>query len=256
VTLAETQALFGEAVAGGAPIPAGRIEACFVGTPGLPAADRVAIYADMYLGRLVDALAETFPDLARHLGHEELHALAADYLARHPSGHHDIGQVGRHLAAFLGEHPDPERPWLADLAALEWARQEAFFAPAAQPAGPGVFAALAPGEVAGARLALSPALRLVRLGHDVTPLWRQLEAGQAPEAPPPGPAAVAAWRPGFEVVHGLLPLDEAAALEAALAGAPLSEVCAAFEDRDDPAAAAHAALSSWLSEGWVVGVRA
>ncbi|HEY6006592.1 MAG TPA: hypothetical protein VIV57_27175 [Anaeromyxobacter sp.] len=40
-----------------------------------------------------------------------------------------------------------------------------------------------------------------------------------------------------------------AAREAALAGEPLSRVCAELQDRADPAAA-FAALSSWLDEGW------
>ena len=61
MTLAETQALFAEAITGGAPLPVGRLEACFAGTPGLPAAARVAIYADMYRWRLIAALRETFP---------------------------------------------------------------------------------------------------------------------------------------------------------------------------------------------------
>jgi hypothetical protein len=51
-----------------------------------------------------------------------------------------------------------------------------------------------------------------------------------------------------------LPIDEARAIETALTGAPLPRVCAAFERRQDPAAAAFAALSSWLDEGWIAGV--
>lgn len=123
MTLAETQALFHEALTGAGPVAAARLEACFAGTPELPAVERVAIYADMYRWRLVDALRETFPKLVRALGDEPFAALADDYLRRHPSEHHDVGQVGRRLAAFLREYPDPERPDLADLAELEWARQ-------------------------------------------------------------------------------------------------------------------------------------
>lgn len=67
-------------------------------------------------------------------------------------------------------------------------------------------------------------------------------------------SAVAVWRNGFEVFHGPLPLDEAAALEAAASGASLAAICAAFAYRQDPAAAAHAALSSWLREGWIAAL--
>ena len=253
MTLAETQALFHEAVTSPTPLDPARLETCFAGTPGLPAAARVAIYADMYRWRLVDGLSQSFPCLARFLGHDELGSLAEDYLHRHPSEHHDLSQVGRHLAAFLREHPDRERPDLSDLASLEWARQEVFFAATAEPAGPELFAGLTPEVLSVARLALSPALRLLRLDHDVAPLWRALEDGAPPAPLSPGAAAVAVWRTGLDVVHGVLPLDEATALEAALSGASLATVCAAFGG-DDPAGAAHRALSSWLSEGWLVGL--
>jgi hypothetical protein len=254
MTLAETQALFHELLTGPDPVAPERIEACFAGTPDLPAVERVAIYATMYRGRLVEALRETFPNLVRFLGDEGFAALAVDYLLRHPSEHHDVGQVGRHLAAFLREFPDPERPDLADLAELEWARQQAFFAPRAEPVGAEALAGLDAGAFMRARLALSPALQVLALAHAAAPLWRRLEDGEPPDPPSPGPAPVAVWRSGFEVFHGALALDEAAALEAARAGGSLATICAAFGDREDPAAAAHAALSSWLDEGWIVSV--
>ncbi len=254
MTLAETQALFHEAITSPSPLPAERLEACFAGTTDLPAAERVAIYANMYLWRLVDALRETFPNLVRHLGDERFAALAEDYLRRNPSDHHDVGQVGRRLAAFVREYPDPDRPDLADLAELEWARHEVFFAPPAEPAGPDAFARLTPEAFGRTGLVLSPALRVVVLDHAVAPVWRRLEDGEPLEPPSPGPSAVAVWRSGFDVFHCALSLDEAVALEGAAAGDDLARICAAFADRDDPAAAAHAALSSWLQEGWIVSV--
>ena len=255
MTLAETQALFGEAIAGGAPLAAARLEACFAGTPALPAAARVAIYADMYRYRLIDALRVSFPELVRYLGDETFAALAEDYLARHPSEHHDVGQVGRHLPVFLREHPDPERPDLADLAELEWARQEVFFAPPAEPVGPEALAGLDADRFSLTGLQLSPALQVLVQAQAAAPLWRKLQDGEPPDPPAPGPAAVAVWRSGFEVFHTSLPLDEAAALAGARAGDSLAGICAAFGERDEPASAAHRALSGWLAEGWVVGTR-
>jgi len=254
VTLAETQSLFHEVLTSAEPVAPERIDACFAGTPDHPAAERVAIYADMYLCRLVDALRDAFPKLARHLGDGQFAALARDYLRRSPSDHHDVGQVGRRLAAFLREHPDPERPDLADLAELEWARHQVFFAPPSEPVGPEAFAGLDPEGFTRAGLLLSPALRILVLDHAAAPLWRRLEDGEPPDPPWPGPSAVAVWRRGFEVFHGPLSLDEAVALEGAASGDSLARICAAFVHREDPAAAAHAALSSWLVEGWIVGL--
>jgi hypothetical protein len=254
MTLAETQALFHEILTSTEQVRPDRIDACFAGTSELPAVERVAIYANMYRWRLVEALRETFPNLVRFLGDEGFAALAEDYLHRHPSEHHDVGQVGRRLAAFLREYPDPERPDLADLAELEWARQQVFFAPRPEPAGAEALAGLDAESFSRARLVLSPALRVLVLPHAATPLWRRLENGEPPGPPSPGPAPVAVWRSGFEVFHGELTLDEAAALGAARSGDSLATICAAFADREDPATAAHAALSSWLDEGWIVSV--
>jgi hypothetical protein len=254
VRLGEAQALFQEAITAASPLDGVRLEQCFAGTPDLPAAERVAIYRGMYWARLADALRETFPNLARLLGEERFADLAEAYVAEHPSEHQDVGLVGRRLAEFLRENPDPDRPDLADLAQLEWARQEAFFAAPAEPAGPEVLSCLSPEAFAASALVLSPVLRVIFLDHEAVPLWRSLGSGQPPGSPEPGPAAAAVWRRGFDVLHCALPMDEARALEAAAAGGPLAQVCAAFADRSDPGPAAHAALSSWFAEGWVVGV--
>ena len=80
-------------------------------------------------------------------------------MAEHPSEHHDVGRMGRRLAAFLREYPDPERPDLADLAELEWARNEVFFAPDAPVVGADALAAVGVEGVSGAWLRLAPSLR-------------------------------------------------------------------------------------------------
>jgi hypothetical protein len=65
---------------------------------------------------------------------------------------------------------------------------------------------------------------------------------------------VAVWRSGFDVFHVIVPPDEAAAIEAAIAYEPLGLVCAAFQDREDAARAAFEALAGWAEEGWISAV--
>jgi hypothetical protein len=255
MTLAETQALFHAAAAGEGADPAA-LERCFAGTGPLPAAARIGIYAGMWLARQVGALGAEFPALAACLGEERFEALCRDYLRAHPSAHHDIGRLGHALAAFLREHPAPDRGDLGDLAELEWARSEAFFeaAPAEGPAGREALAALGPERFAAARLRLVPALRLLRLGHPAQESWARALRGEGPA--PSGPAAtwLAVWRGGHEVFHAPLGEAEARALGQALEGATLDQLCAAFAAEEAPAAAAFAALTSWLDEGWVAGI--
>jgi len=254
VTLAETQALFHGLVSGELPLDDVAVERAFPGTDEFRAADRVAIYRNMYVGRLVDALRETFPNLARFLGEERFARLGQSYVAAHPSEHHDVGRIGWRLADFLREYPDPERPDLADLAELEWTRNEVFFAPDSPVVGPDALAEVGPEKVAGVRLHLSRSLRVVVLARSATALWRRMESGEPAELPAPGPAAVVVWRRGFEVFHCAVPMEEAAALRTAMDGEALDSICAPFADRSDPAADAYAALASWFNEGWISAV--
>lgn len=254
MTLAETQAWLYQAITSGERPTSEDLELCLADGPALSAREGVAVYASMYLARLIDALREAFPNLARFLGEETFAALAEDYLGRHPSEHHDIGRAGRLLPAFLRKHPDPERPDLADLAELEWTRQQVFFAAAAPQIGAEAFARLDPEELARSRLLLSPALQILRLDHAVAPLWRHLEHGEPPDSPLVVSSPLAIWRRGAEVFHCPLPLDEVAALERAASGGSLAQICEAFAEREDPSAAAHGAIASWMAEGWVTGL--
>ncbi len=253
--LEETQALFYGLITRAAHAQVEKLDGFFLGSPQLPATERIDIYANMYLWRQVDGLREDFPKLAEVLGDEGFYALCEAYVREHPSEHHDLAHLGHRLAEFVRARPDLGRPDLGDLAALEWARAEVFFEAPAKPIGRDALASLDPEEFASARLGLVRALRILRLDHNVLGLWRQLEDGAEPESPEPKPTVLAVWRPAFEVFHAALEPDEALALERAAAGIPLAKVCMAFEGREAPAEAAFAAIASWLEEGWVATIR-
>src|SRR5205085_1788581 len=57
------------------------------GRGALGGAERLAIYARMYCGRLVEALREDFPRVAVVLGAERFDAVAHAYIAACPSAH-------------------------------------------------------------------------------------------------------------------------------------------------------------------------
>jgi hypothetical protein len=223
-------------------------EECFVGNGALSAPQRLDIYADMFLWRQIDSLREDFPKVAALLGdHGSYHAFE-DYLAACPSTHPSLNRLGHGLAAFLEAHA---RADLADLALLEWTRNEVFDEADSAAAS----ATLLEGreDAAAVRFSFAPALRLVDLGHDVVPLWKALDEGQ--EAPPPAPcaSAVAVWRKEFVVYHCALAADEAEALRRALGGATLGEICDAFAAHEDAVPRALQAVASWFAEQWIAG---
>jgi hypothetical protein len=256
LTLAAQQAAFHALVTGAAGAPPA--EAFLLGTPAFPAAERAAVYAEMWRWRQVDALRADFPALAALLGDDTFLALCDAYLAACPSDDPDIGRLGRRLPAFLRDHPEAAaRPDLADLAALEWARLEAFFAApgtgAPAPLGRAALSTVAPEDFPALRLALVPSAVRLDLDHAVAGLFEAAIDPTVAHAPAPsaGPERLLVWRQGFEVVHTVLAPDEAAALDAVAAGATLGEALGAFAAQVDPAGAALRALGSWLDEGLV-----
>lgn len=233
MNLTEAQRLFWELLQGNERPLGG-----FVGSPELPAPERVAIYARMFLHRQVDSLREMFPKVVAALGDEAFFELAARYVHAHPSEHPDLGQLGRRFAAFQ------DRGDLRDLARLEWARGEVFESAPAESLSPEEFARLAQDADAfmNHRVQLIPALRLVELEHDIGPLWDEKAKTGAPL-----PQRFVVWRSGFDVFHVAVDEDEARAVGLAIGGAAIGDICGAVGE----AARAAEALQGWLAEGWI-----
>lgn len=88
------------------------------------------IYADGFLARLVEAIENDYPTLAKVLGGGPLRSLTARYVSRFPPRSHDLGRFGDRLPAFLETDAlAGDLPFLPDLARFEWAVAEAFVVP-------------------------------------------------------------------------------------------------------------------------------
>jgi Putative DNA-binding domain len=251
VRLAELQNLLARAIADPSTVEPGLLQASIAARAPLDAVARADIYAEMYRFRLADALRADFPRLARLIGDDFLE-LANVYARHHPSASSDISRFGRHLADFLAKHPGP-RGDEADLARLEWALAEAFVASDAEPVTKESLGRL--GEKAtAARFRFVPALRTLVLGHDVLPLWEQLEEADEPPEADAREVRVAVWRKGFQVLHRAMTAEEAEALKRARDGATLALVCEAFSETADAQSEAFRTLGGWFSDGWVAYV--
>ncbi|HEY4238969.1 MAG TPA: DNA-binding domain-containing protein [Kofleriaceae bacterium] len=251
-SLATREAAGGEPGSGGgpdsrAPDPAN----IFVSAGELDAAARIEIYADMYEWRMVDALREDFPKVAALAGDERFYELAAAYLRAHPSTHPSLSRFGRAFPEFVAATGAA----LGDLARLEWARAEIFEEANVEPATTEDLAALASSdEFVVTTLRVIPALRLLRLAHDVIPVWQAIEDEEEdqPDARE-RETFIAVWRTDFDIFHVGVSPAEATALERAMGGANVGAICAAFEDQPDAIEAALRAVGSWFTEGWIAG---
>jgi hypothetical protein len=160
----------------------------------LRAEQRLAIYVDAYMARLVEALEKDFPAVARLLGHRAFHRLCRGYLEAHPSRCYSLNPLGRKLPVFMA--PGAAR----DVARVEAAMSEVFDAEAAEPLRPEDFGKIAPEKVAGLRLAFVPTFRLLALDHDVNGFIDAVR--QDRKSLPPlrrRPAWVAVYRKEFQV---------------------------------------------------------
>ena len=259
------------------------VDEVFAGDERLAAVDRVDIYANMYFYRLLDALREDYPRVETAIGGRAFHNLVTDYLLRHPSGHPSLRYLGSFLPEFLRSHAMlNEYRYLADLAALEWARVDIFDAPDTTPATRDDLARL-PQEKAGeARLRLIPAFRLERYDHDVVRLWRELRDPEAIEeqnrgtegnaalegqdhfTPARGPRelkktriAARIWRSEFIVYHKGIAEEEAHCLELTREGASLERICQVLAAGRSPERATERVgkiLQSWLDDGLVAEI--
>ncbi|MBA2542820.1 MAG: putative DNA-binding domain-containing protein [Deltaproteobacteria bacterium] len=177
--------------------------------PGLLGGSRrLDVYAEMYVARLVDVLADDYPKLRSVLGAEPFQTLVAAYLRARPPRSFTIRDAGEALAAYL-ETRDDLPPWAADLARLERARVEVFDGPDREPSTREDLARIPIEEFPDLAIELVPSSELVPIGWTVDDLWSAIEDDTTIEAPTECNRTVLVWRRDLGVLHRTLDGDEA-----------------------------------------------
>ena len=262
-TLDQTQQLFWKLITAPEGVAAGRAaldpseralaEDLVCADARLSAVERLDIYADMYFYRIRDCLKEDFGAVCAVVGEAAFHNLTTDYLLVHPSTHFSLRYVGRHLPKFVRGHALIERwPFLADLAALEWAIMEAFDAPDAEPITPAALTAIPPQRWAELRFHVTPSLKLLRLDWPVHEVWTQTQRQEEVGYVRAHQTVIRVWRQDFRVFHRSIDLTEAAALDALASGATFGDICEPIAAAVGDAAAVERAagfLRDWLADG-------
>lgn len=221
--------------------------------------ERLAVYADGYRTRLMDALAEELPALSGFMGEPLFRTACHRFVEANPSTHRNLRWYGAGLADWLAAtEPWRELPLLAEIARFEWTLGLAFDAPDEPTLALADLAGLAPEAWATLRFALHPAVHLLDL-HGNAPAMRM-----AADANEPLPAAAHSdqavtwlvWREDqvshFESVEA----SEAWALRAAGAGLSFPELCAGATHWHAPSEAPAVAagwLRNWITRGLLQG---
>jgi hypothetical protein len=197
---------------------------------------RFSIHRNNVKAGLIATLTAKFPVIQRLVGEEFFEATAIVFIERHPPRSPVLAEYGAAFACFLESfEPTGDLPYLADVARLEWSRQEAFHATDAKPVPIEGLAALATGDLEAARLTLHPATRVIASPWPIVSIWttntfdeevRRIGPDQ------PGELALVT-RPDQDVLVSLL-TPGADVLIAALAdGASLGAVVAKTQDGFD-----------------------
>jgi hypothetical protein len=250
--LASMQAALFEDISSGTAVAP---ETFVVGDARATAGERLNIYAYMYRARLLEALEATYPRLARVLGHAGFEKIAHAYVADNPSRNPSLRFLGAKLPDWV-EKQRPKSPWLADLARLEWARNDVFDAPDQDSLTLDALRGLEPDDFAALSLTLIEAHRLVTAVQAAAAFWDAAGADESFDptagAEEPGGEMLVVWRQEGAVYHRVLSEDEAVTLELMASGTTFGSVCELLASRlpiEQAATRAFAWLSTWTADG-------
>jgi uncharacterized protein (UPF0276 family) len=249
-SLAELQQTFGTALleAKALPLLASRLK----GDAG-----RLGIYRGNMASAWRRALASAYPVLRRLLGDARFDSLARAYGRAHPAQDPDLNRFGAGLADFIAD--EAERPWLPDLARLEWAVHSAWYAPDANEApaeGPReVLAALSPQQFEASRAILHPSLRLHASSWAMAAFWLAQQAGSPDVSGEPQrqPGHGLVLRARWQVAVREIGAAEHAALAGLANGESFGAAFDAAFDLDEDAPIAMW-LDGWLKNGVLTGI--
>ena len=189
---------------------------------GRPAGRRFAVYRNNVAASLTDALATSFPAIAKLIGDENFRKLAGTFLRQHPPRNPMMMTYGADFPAFLETFaPLQHLGYLPDVARLEQARRTAYHAADATPADPAILQTLPPEALAQTRFTLTPATQLIRSRWPIHAIWAfNMQDGPKPQ---PGPQTVLITRPDYDPQMTAVPPGTADFIAALQAGAPLSD---------------------------------
>jgi hypothetical protein len=185
------------------------------------------------------------------------------YLMMHPPTRPSLRHAGAELGGHLSAEPFAEVfsrrcPYAADLARLEWAMTEAFYAADSPVLAREDLAAVAPRNWSDLRFELGPSLQLLACAwpvHSVRERFDREDADAVWDEPPPlvaEPTRLRVWRHDERTRYRAISGLELDALGSAQAGEPFEAICdrlAAAVGAAEAAPQAACLLASWVSDG-------
>ena len=219
---------------------------------GLSAAQRLQVYRNNLFESLTQALAAVYPVVAQLVGEAYFRQVARRFIVEHPLVSGNLHGFGRELPAKLAALPSAaELPYLADVAALEWAWHEVYHEAGCAPLQPAQLGEVPAAQQLQLGLQLVPAARLVASAYPVLRIWQAHQAHHDPDftvSLDEGGSRLLVLRRDLEIEFVLLADAEDRWLRALASGATLADATLAALDRD-PAFDLAATLGRHLTLG-------
>lgn len=211
---------------------------------------RLNIYADGYRLRIIEALANAYPQLHALLGDEAFEQQARAYIDQYPSTYRNMRWVGDQMAHYLN-NALPEHPIAAEMAAFEWALGLAFDAEDAPTLSVQDLATIPPETWGDLTFTLHPSVQLLDLHWNAVSVWQALAEEETPPAPEQINAPCLVWRSALDSHYRSIELQEFEALQQIKAGASFGALCERLFVTLEDAATQQAAqyLAGWLEAG-------
>ena len=225
---------------------------------GVSAAERIDIYRNNLREGFIQSLSLGFPVIERLVGTEYFRQLALDFLRARPSRAGNLHHIGRPFPQFLRERfAESEYAYLPDVAALEWACEEALVAPDAAPLSADDLREIDPSSYESLRFALHPACALVRSAYPIVRIWHANQPDMSADETidlRDGADRVLVMRAPKGVQFHELPAGDFAALDAFARGLTLGAALEAAQ-AIDPEFDLGTALRRFLNLDLLVGIR-
>lgn len=145
---------------------------------------RLGVYHNNTVISLTDVLKSAFPVVERIVGERFFQSAALAFIETYPPRRPTLFQYGGELPRFLGKFsPAKALPYLPDVARLEWARTESYFAADAESLNPDRLAEIPPDRLGGIAFKVHPSVRLIESPFPVFEVWavNQPEHESVPE---------------------------------------------------------------------------
>jgi hypothetical protein len=185
------------------------------------AAERLAVYQNAYLARLLEVLREQFPCTRFAVGDELFDQFAAGYLQAHPPHSYTLARLADDLADYLNAtRPADWGAFLVELVRLEQAIDRIFDGPGPEGAKPFEFPAEASESL---RLTFVPGFELYAFRYPVSAYYTEWKASREPAWPEPREQFVALLRRDYIVRRYELSREQYELLQSLRAGRALGE---------------------------------